>query len=813
MTTSHALRSLKRTPAFTVAAILTLMLGIAAVGSMFAVVHGVLLAPLPYGEPERLVSISLHTADQRQMQQPPAVYFTYQQFATQFAEVGFYRSGNANLWTEGGDDAAERVRATWLTASMLPLLRVPPLLGRAFTADEEQPGGASAVLLSEAEWRTRFGAARDVIGRTIMVNSVPREIVGVMPARFAFPDAETRVWLSARLRNDGVVGEFAYSGVGRLRAGASAEQAQLELATLLPKMADIFPRLESGGSTATWLAEGKLRPRVRPLLDEFTVGIARTLWILAAAASLVLLVAWANVTNLMLIRADARQPELALRETLGAGHLRIATHFLGESLWLGTIAGAFAVLVVHVAVRALVAFAPHDIPRLAELGVGMTTVAFIILISLVSVLLCATVPALRLRRTSLSANLREGARGESVGRSRQRLRMGVAALQIALALVVSVGSALLLRSAHRLNAVHPGFDADDVTIVWTLLPFARFDDAAAVAFYARLGERVRALPEVTAAGLTMRVPLAPGWSLQESFRIEGDARTLNLPVHVIDAGYFSAMRIPLLAGRNIRPIGGERNADIIISQSAAATLFGDASGATALGKHLVLAPAGPSYTIVGIVGDVREHDLATAPAAMIYRPQAVSLETGVEAGARHMMALVVKSQGSSSALVAAIRRIVRDLDPTVPIFNVATMSDVVRASTARLSLTLALISAAAAITLLLGAIGLYGVMAYMVALRTREFGVRVALGAAPGQIALLVATRGLALTAGGIAAGFVLYALTSPFLRSFLYDVSVTDPTTLAVTTLVLVATASIASWVPARRAASVDPSEALRAQ
>ena len=807
---TRGLRSLRRAPAFTISAILTLVLGIAAVGSMFAIVHGVLLAPLPYGEPERLVSIGLQTAEHGPMQQPPAAYFTYRQFATRLAEVGFYRTGHTNVWTEGVDDAPERVVATWMTASMVPMLQVPPLRGRSFTADEEQPGGPSAVLLSEAEWRSRFGASEDVLGRVMMVNSVPREIVGVMPARFAFPDAKTRVWLSARLPVDAVVGEFLYSGIGRLAPGATAAQAQHELAALLPTMAERFPHLDSGGATATWLTETGLSPLVLPLREAFTADIASLLWILAAAGALVLLVAWANVTNLMLIRADARQNELAVRTALGAGRWRIASHHLGESLWLGAMAGGLALLLVHIGLDALVAYGPDDMPRRSELSLSLPATGFIILISLVSTGLCATVPALRLRPANLSGRLRDGARGETAGKHRQHLRMGIVTLQIALAFVAAVGSALLLRTAHRLNQVHPGFDTRDVTIVWTLLPFARFDDAAAVAFYARLGEQVRALPSVTAAGLTMRVPIASGWSLQETFRIEGDARTLTMPLHVVDEGYFPAMAIPLLAGRAFGPIGGTPSDQVIISQRAAAALFGDASGAAAIGKHLIRASGGPSYTIVGIVGDVRERDLAEPPAATVYRPQAVPVDAR-EPGARHLMALVVKAPGSSPALVPAIRRIVRDLDPSVPIFNVETMDDVVRASTARLTLTLTLITAAAAITLLLGTVGLYGVMAYMVALRTREFGVRVALGANPADIAELVMTRGLILTASGLVAGFALYALAAPFLRTFLFEVTPSDPATLAAATVVLVVTAGLASWLPARRAARIDPTEALR--
>ena len=819
MLLGHALRSLRRTPAYTMAALLTLVLGLASVGSMFAIVYGVLLAPLRYGEPDRLVSVSLQSAELGKIRQPPAVYFTYKKFAKSVENVGFYRTGSSNLWIEGDGAAAESVIATWVTASMMPLLQVPPLLGRSFSADEELRGGPQAVILSEAEWRSRFAAAPDVIGKTLMVNSVPRVIVGVMPARFAFPlygntdTTGTRVWLPVKHTDRATVEDFSYAAVARLAPGATAEQAQRELAALLPRMAESFPSVESGRSTVSWLAEVKPTPVVLPLREQITGGIARTLWMLAAAAKLVLLVAWANVSNLMLIRADGRQQELAVRQALGASRMRIAGHLLGESLLLGVSAGALALLIAHGAVRALVAFGPASVPRLAELGVGLPTVVFIALLTLVGVIVCAALPALWVRRASLSNKLSDGARGASTGIARQRLRASITALQIALALVVSVGSALLLRTAHSLSQVHPGFDAHELTILRTLLPSARYDETAAVAFYARLIERVSQLPSVRAAGLTMRVPLGGGMQLSQSYRIETDGRTLALPVNMVDAGYFATMKIPLLAGRGFRALEQQDSADILISQRAAETLFGDASGAAAIGKQLSIASTGPSYTVIGVVGDVRDEDLSTPPVAMVYRPQAVSTNPKVEPVARGGLALVVSSSGPPGALLPAIRQIVRELDATVPVFNVETMDEVVRASTARLSLVLTLMSAAAAITLLLGSIGLYGVMAYTVALRTREFGVRVALGADPRRIARLVAARGLLLTAIGVALGFALYALVAPFLRAFLYGVTTSDPSTLVATTLALVGAASLASWLPARRAARVDPALALRAE
>jgi len=807
---------LKRTPVFTAVAILTLVLGIGSIAATFAIVYGVLLAPLAYGHPDRLISVGLdpRSAELGRIQQPPAVYFTYKRFARRIADIGFYRTGNANIWTLGGAEAPERVTATWVTASTLPVLQVKPILGRSFTSDEDRPNSPTVVVISESVWRSRFNSAPDVIGKTLYVNSIARQIVGVMPERFVFPAADTRLWIPTRLDpNSTTAGDFTYSSVARLAPGATIEQAQRELASLLPRVAELFPRLESGTATAAWLDEARPQVVVLPLRDEVTNGIARTLWMLGAAAALVLLVALANVANLMLIRADGRQLELAVREALGASRLRIVTHFLGETIVLALAAGALALGAAWGAVRALVAFGPTDVPRLGELGIGLTTIGFVAVVSIIGAVVCGAVPAFRIRRASLSINLRDGGRSDTAGRSRQRLRATIAALQIAVALVVVAGSSLLLRTFHRLYQEHPGFDVTNAMTIWTQLPFARYGDSSSVIFHARLTDAVGKLPSVRAVGLTTRLPLGAGETFELSFGIDGGGRTLSLPINVVDDGYFAAMRIPLVAGRVFQRLGLQRDGDVIISRRAAATIWNDPTGRAALGKRLSLEPSGPSFTIVGVAGDVRDHDLGTAPSAVVYMPQVVPIDPTREPHARRTMALVVKTSGSPAAVVPAVRQIVRDLDPTVPIFNVETMSDVVRASTARLSLTLALMIAAAAITLVLGTIGLYGVMAYMVALRTRELGIRVALGADPRQLARTVALRGLKLIAVGVVAGFVLYAMAAPFLRAFLYGVTTSDPLTLIGATLALVGTASLASWLPARRAARVDPAEALRAE
>ena len=532
----------------------------------------------------------------------------------------------------------------------------------------------------------------------------------------------------------------------------------------------------------------------------------------AAAGALVLLVALANVANLMLIRGDARQLELAVREALGASRLRIATHFLGESLLLAAVAGAAALTASWAAVRALVTLGPGDVPRLAELHVGVPTVAFVIATSLVAATVCMLVPTVRIRSGALSISLRDGGRGDTAGRVRQRMRSTIAVFQIAVALVVVAGSVLLLRTFQRLYAERPGFDATNVVTIWTQLPFARYGDSASVSFYGRLTEEVARLPGVTAAGVATRLPLGEGEERRLSFRRD-DGTTLSVPIVAADGGYFAAMKVPVLAGASFERLGTQRDGEIMLSRRAAAALLGGASPSAAIGRRLTLAPSGPAYTVVGVAGDVREQDLGTPPAPTVYMPQAVPIDRTTEPAARRTMALVVRTAGDPAAVVAPVRDIVRRLDPAVPIFDVEEMSDVVRASTARLSLALAVMAAAALVTLVLGAIGLYGVMAYMVALRTRELGIRIALGAEPARLARAVALRGLGLVVMGLVGGLVLYAAAAPLLRGFLYGVTAADPVTLGGATLALLVTASLASWLPARRAARVDPTVALRAE
>ncbi len=817
----HAWRSLRRTPVFTVTAALTLVIGFGAAIAIFAVVNGVLLRPLPYGNPDRLVGAwhDLPPLDLKKANQTASTYLTYRKLARTIEGIGIYSEGAANVAAIGGDGEPQRIAASWITVDVIPVLQVSPILGRAFTDEEDRPKAPDVVIISESMWRSRFGADPRAIGRTMDVGGLTRQIVGVMPRRFRFPAAETQLWLPMQLDPAALSGGFNYNGVARLRSGVSATDAQREFTAVLPRIVELFPNFAPGVSTQMLMDQAKPTPVLVPMHTDVTGGIAKTLWMVAAAAALVLLVACANVTNLILVRADGRQRELAVREALGAGRARVMLHFLAESAVLTAVAGIVGFGVAWLAVRALVAAGPVQIPRLAEVRVDAAAALFTVVIVVLVAALCALIPALRIGRARLSNALREGGRGGTAGRARQRIRGALVAAQVALALVVLAGSGLLLRSFQRLHAVKPGFDPQNVSTLWLSLPRSRYvNDSATARFYAQLMDRVSALPGVQDAGVTSRLPLTSNGMNQNPFYPEDDPTSFvnKIPPLQIftttDGGYFKAMGIPLIAGRVFDRLGVQRGSEAIISRKTAEQFWKDSTGQRALGKRFRDLPGGPLYTIIGVVGNARDTALATPPSPTVYFPQAVDANPNFSQAAR-TMAVVVRSAADPASVTRAVQRVVRELDPTLPTFDVRSMRAVFSASMAQLTFTMLILGSAAGVTLLLGAIGLYGVMAYAVTLRTRELGVRIALGAQPRSVAAMITKQGIALTAVGVAVGLALFTLAAGFLRSFLFGVAASDPATLIGASLLLVGIAGLASWVPARRAARVDPAEALRAE
>ena len=815
-----AWRSLRRSPAFTVTASLTLIIGIGAAVAIFALVNGVLLRPLPYGDPDRLVVPyhSMQLVGLAKGNQTAGTYFTYKRLARSLEAIGVYQRSAVNVSDPRGGGEPQRIASASITQSVIPLLQVPPLVGRSFTEAEDLPRGPNVLLISEGLWRSRFGADRGIIGRTLDVNGRTWEIIGVMPKQFRFPSSETQLWLPMRLDpNEAFPGGFNYDGIARLRKGVTPAEAGRDLVSVLPRILELFPNLAPGVSTQMLLDQAKPVPFVSPLKEDVTGGIAKTLWIVAAAAGVVLLVACANVTNLILVRADGRQRELAVREALGAGRGRVTAYFLGESVVVTAVSAAVAVGLAAVAIRLLVRLGPADIPRLAEVRIDLATVAFAIVTSALVAFACSIVPALRIGRVHLSNALREGGRGGTAGRARQRVRSALVAGQIALALVALASSGLLLRTFQRLNAVRPGFEPQGLATFWVALPFARYaNDSSAVRFYSQLIDRVRSLPGVKDAGVSSRLPFETnGWS-QDPVYPEDDLATYANKIPPLnfyttaDGGYFRTMGIPLIAGKTFDRMELQRPNEAIISRATAIQFWKDSTGQRALGKRFREIPGQPWLTVVGVVGDTRDTSLASPPSLVVYRPQAAG---GDGHQTQWTMGLVVRTASERAAITSAVQRAVRELDPTLPLFDVRTMTEVTAASMAQLSFTIIVLGAAALVTLILGAVGLYGVMAYVVSLRTRELAVRIALGATPSAVVRMLTKQGVAVTGFGIAGGLVLFVIVARALKSLLFGVATMDPVTLASASLLLAGIAALASWLPARRTSRVDPADVLRAE
>ena len=820
-TVRPAWRSLRRSPAFTITASTTLVIGIGAAVAIFALVNGVLLRPLPYGDPDRLIGAwhDLRAVSISKGSQTSGTYHTYKRLARSIEDIGVYQSGSVNLSDPRGGGEPQRAISADITASVITILAVPPLLGRGFTEAEDRPNGPSVVLISEGLWRSRFGADRGVIGRTLEVNGRSREIVGVMPERFRFPLAGIQLWLPLQLNpNETYPGGFDYEAIARLKPGVTVAGAQREFTAVLPRMVELFPNMVPGVSSQQLLDMAKPVPLLVPLKADVTGGVAKTLWIVAAAAGLVLLVACANVTNLILVRADGRQRELAVREALGAGRGRVIAYFLAESLVITAVSSAGALAVAWAAIRLLVNAGPATIPRVAEVRIDLATVGFAVAASALVAIVCSIVPALRIGRVELLEALREGGRGGTAGRARQRVRSTLVAAQIALALVALASSGLLLRTFQRLNAVRPGFDTEHIATLWLSLPSARYpSDTSASRFYAQLLDRVRLLPGVRDAAVTSRVPLnSPGLN-QNPFYPEGDASYDNKipPLQIYattDGGYFRTMGIPLLAGRTFDRLDVQRPLEAVISQATAVQFWGDSTGQQVIGKRFRTLPNGRWFTVIGVVGSTRDTSLASPPSALVYFPEVPS-GSDFSSQTRWTMALVVRTVGEPAAITTAVQGVVRELDPTLPLFDVRPMSAVAAASMAQLSFTIIVLGTAAIVTLILGSIGLYGVMAYVVSLRTRELAVRIALGATPRAVVGMLTKQGVMVTGFGVAGGLLLFMAVARALESLLFGIASTDPLTLAAASLLLVGIAALASWIPARRSARLDPADVLRAE
>jgi putative ABC transport system permease protein len=817
---THAWRSLRRAPLFSASVILTLTVGIGSAAAIFAVVNAVLIRPLPYGHPDRLVGVwnDMPSVSLMHAQQTSGIYVTYERFARTLEGIAIYQDGSINVSDPDGRGEPQRIHVAWTSANAIPLLQVAPIVGRSYTAAEDAPKApGDVVVISEGLWRARFGGDRSVIGKTLMLSGRPARIIGVMPARFAFPNATTQMWLPMRLDiAEETSGGFNYNAFARLKPGITVEAAQRDLANVLPRVVEVTPMMAPGVTMQMVMQQAKPVPRVFPMRDDVVGEVSRTLWMVAATAVLVLLVTCANVANLLLVRADGRHRELSVRAALGAGRNRVLAHFFTESALLAAISAVLGLGAAAIGIHFLVNSGSAQIPRLTEVGVDAGVISFTAIVAALVAFACSVIPAVRFSRGDPLSGLRDGGRGGTTGGKRQRARAGLVAAQMAFALVVLAASALLLRSFERLSAVRPGFNPNGVATLWLAAPSKRYpNDTTVVRFYARLAERVAAIPGVKAVGLASHLPLSMNGVSQDPFYVEGDASTATkippLELFVtVDSGYFNAMGIPLIAGHGFDQIERQHGDEAIISRETARTFFHDSTGRSALNKRFQVLPNGPWHTVVGVVGSVRDTSLSSGPTRTVYLPQSIGGDT-VYGGVQRTLALIARTTGDVAVTTRAMQAAVREGDPTLPTFDVRSMRATMDASTARLSFTMIIVGVAAGVTLILSVIGLYGVIAYVVTLRTRELGVRLALGAQPTAVAAMVTKQGLALCGAGLAVGLVVVLTLGRLLRSQLFGVGPADPMAIGAATAILLMFSLLASWIPARRAARVNPTEALR--
>jgi len=808
-----ALRRIRRAPSFAITTIVVLGLGVGATTAVFSVVNGVLLRPLPYRQPERLVEIrhSVQVAGVTEVDQSEGGLLYYQRHATAFAGSGGWRDRDVNVSPPADDPGpASRVSAAIVTANLFGVLGVAPELGRDFHAGEDRVNAPPVVMLSHRLWKQLFRGDPSVLGKRIVIDGVSREVVGVMPRDFVFVHSSPDVWYPAPLDPaTAAVTSFNYPSIGRLRAGETPVTARADLERILPHMLDEFP---SGIPPAMW-ESAHVHAVVTPLRDYLVGDVSRLLWLLLGSVSLVLIIACANVASLFLVRGESRQHELAVRGALGSGTAGMMTQPLSESIVLSLAGGALGVLLAEIGVRfARASGGELGLPRLEEVSIDARVVLFALGVSVFCAVVVSLIPVLRARRIPVAIVLREAGRGGMAGAARQRLRSALVVAQVALALILVAASGLLARSFARLRDVRPGFDPTGVIMARIVLPVATYKSYASVVQLDNLLlERVRAVPGVRSAAFGDLTPLTPDANTTV-VGVEDHPTPPNAIPHVhtvvtIDGQYFTTMKIPLLAGQSFSRADPARPAsEAIVSHAFAMRYWPQGSP---IGKRVRPGIEGPWLTVIGEAGDVHYDALDKPLSEAVYFPLALP-DSSVNGTPRYVT-LFVDAKGHEASVASAVRNVVHSIDAALPTYDEHPLTDVVAAATARARVTLTLLAVASALALLLGALGVYGVMAYTVTLRQREIGVRMALGAEPRAVSGMISRQGVRLAFIGVTIGLAGALATTRLLRGLLYEVSPTDPLALGGTCLTLLAIAGLASWIPARRAAAIDPLEALR--
>lgn len=807
-----AARRLWRRPGFTVASLMTLGVGIGATLAMFAVVHGVVLNPLPYPESGRLVLLD-HSApgigSDGGLQMTQGLYLLYRESSHTLSELAIYSDIDVTLT---GNGQPRRLLATVATHELATVLRARPALGRFLV---EQDGRASAppvTVLSHALWATAYGADPAIVGTSIVLGGVGVEVVGVMPASFGFPTRETDLWLPRAVNPDtDTFGSFTPAGVARLAPGAVPDAARDELQQLIPRLVERFP----GSASREVVESARLTARVVPLKQAVVGDVAATLWVLLGTVGLVLLIAGVNVTNLLVVRMEGRQREMAVRTALGAGPRKIAMYFLAETTWLAGLSGAIGVGLAAVALGLVRRFGPDGLPRLEDVGLTPAVWATAVCLSAAAGLVLGLVPLLTRGRQDLDTALKQGTR-TTADRARLRARNGLIVSQTAFALILTVGAGLMTRSFWHLTRLDTGFDADGVLTFQISLPPTTYPTRQdAIAFHDALLARLRSIPGVERVGATTCLPLCGRWAGNPWARQDRPTPVGEIPPIVatrrVTADYLETMRIELLRGRTIERQDHEQlTGAAVLNREAANKLF---PGEDPIGKriyHTTDPDNPPWYHVVGIVENAPVTNLTDDQAPIVYLPLAHRDASGLNP---RLLAYAVRTPLPPLSVVDAVRAELGRLDASVPLAYVRTMMGIVRDAASRMAFTMALLVLAASMALFLAIVGIYSVIAYMVSQRAPEFGIRLAIGARGEDLTRMVLRQGGVPVGAGIVTGLLGALGLTRFMRAMVFGVSTTDPVTYVVVTIVLVAVALLAIHGPARRAAAVDAMESLRTE
>jgi predicted permease len=819
----HIGRRLRRSPGFAITVILTLAIGIGANTAVFSVLNSVLLRPLPYPEPQQLVSLHLNAPGapglaefRSELRLSPSMYFTFARHNRSFQSLGIWGPGTASIT---GIARPEQVNTAQISSGVLETLNVPALHGQWLTAADQDPRGLGRVMLSYGYWQRRFGGDPGVVGRTISVNSQPRVIAGVMPRGFKIVNYDFDLLIPMSLDPvKEVLAGFGFRGIARLRPGLTIPQANADVARLLNVWMDSWTN--GPGQDPHWYRIWQITPALQPLKDTVVGSIHTVLWVVMAMIGVVMLIACSNVANLLLVRADIRQHELAVRAALGAGRWRIARELLMESLTLGLLGGAVGVVVAYAGLHLLTSVGPANLPRLSEISLDGWSIGFTIILSVLSGLLFGAIPALRYvparqRLTSLGAT-----RSSSVSRDRQRARNLLVVAQVAMALVLLIGAVLMIRTFLAMRNVDPGFsDPASLQVMRLSIPEMLVKDPATVLRMQKsILDQLAAIPGVSSTGFIASVPMSgvePGW---DQILIYGKDHTEENPpmryYNYVSPGYFHTSGTRLIAGRDftwteiygMRPIG-------IISENLARELWG--SPRAAIGKRFQEIPGQPWYEVVGVVQDVRENGVDQLSPATVYWPSLKDnpFAAGPANISRAVYFTIRTNRAGTQTFINEMQHAVWSVNANLPIADISTMQDIYSDSMARTSFTLVMLAIAGTMALALGILGIYGVISYAVSQRTREIGIRMALGAKKSELAWMFVRSALQLTGIGTAVGLGVAAVLMSLMRTLLFGTSPLDPLTFAAVPIALVAAAALASYLPARRTAAVDPVVALRAE